>query len=74
MPAGGACLLPADRADDLVGGVQALQHGLQALLVEAQAAFILLQHRLLCTQQGSLRQLPPTSGAGQRDAEAATRC
>lgn len=53
-----AFLLPTYWADDPVSGIQAVEHGVETFLIEAQAPLVLLDNRLLCNstaQQNTLR-------------------
>lgn len=43
-----AFLLPAHWADDLVAGIQALEHRVETLLIELQAALVLGNNGLFC--------------------------
>lgn len=48
IPMPRAFLLPTYWADDPVSGLQAVEHGVETFLVEAQAPLVLLNNRLLC--------------------------
>lgn len=48
IPMPRAFLLPTYWADDPVSGIQAIEHGIETFLIEAQAPLILLNNQLLC--------------------------